>query len=62
MVTFNSRILFKACQTCSGDLYHNEDRYGGYLQCIQCSRIVELDHVSHAQDKKFDVKGNLNLV
>jgi hypothetical protein len=43
MVLGNTRILFKACQKCGGDMYHNEDRYGAYYQCIQCARIVELN-------------------
>lgn len=29
-------VYFKACQRCQGDMLLESDRYGRYLQCIQC--------------------------
>ncbi len=29
-------IYFKACNRCQGDMLLERDRYGQYLQCIQC--------------------------
>ena len=31
---------FKACPRCTGDLYHDEDRYGSYTSCIQCGHYL----------------------
>ena len=30
----------KACRKCRGDLYQNEDPYGTYIACIQCSTYL----------------------
>lgn len=35
-------IYFKACPKCSGTVVMREDDFGTYLQCLNCSRIVEL--------------------
>ncbi|MFH1651432.1 MAG: hypothetical protein ABID87_04970 [Chloroflexota bacterium] len=32
-------IQFRACKRCGGDVSREEDRYGAYLQCIQCGAI-----------------------
>ena len=36
-----TKIYFKACTACRGDMYANEDQYGDYVQCLQCARIVD---------------------
>lgn len=29
-------VYFKACNRCQGDMLLERDRYGQYVQCIQC--------------------------
>jgi hypothetical protein len=36
-------IKFKACPKCKGDLRIERDSYGSYVQCFQCSRLVDLE-------------------
>ena len=35
-------FYFKACPKCRGDVHLEEDVYGKFLKCFQCSRIVDL--------------------
>ena len=35
-------FYFKACPKCHGDVHLEDDVYGKYLKCFQCSRIVDL--------------------
>ena len=30
----------KACRKCRGDLYQDEDPYGTYIACMQCSTYL----------------------
>jgi len=36
-------MYFNACAKCKGTIVLSEDHYGQYLQCINCSRIIELE-------------------
>ena len=36
-------LFFKACGRCHGDLNEGQDRFGKYVQCVQCARITETD-------------------
>ena len=33
------RIRTKACKRCGGDLSLEQDKYGTYVECIQCGAI-----------------------
>ena len=33
-------LWLKACPRCKGDLYREDDMYGSYIACLQCSRYV----------------------
>ena len=35
-------VNFKACPRCRGDLQPGGDRYGEYMQCLQCGHVVDL--------------------
>jgi hypothetical protein len=35
-------IKFKACPRCKGDVLLDKDRYGYYLECIQCAHMIDL--------------------
>ncbi len=35
-------IYFKSCLKCHGDMYLNRDRYGAYLECLQCGLVHDL--------------------
>ena len=35
-------IRFKACPRCKGDILLDKDRYGFYLECIQCAHMIDL--------------------
>ena len=35
-------IKFKACPRCRGDVLLDKDRYGFYLQCVQCAHMIDL--------------------
>ena len=30
----------KSCRKCQGDLYKNEDSYGSFVSCLQCSSYL----------------------
>ena len=36
-------LALKACSRCGGDVEYAEDRFGSYRQCLQCSRLEDLD-------------------
>ena len=46
-------IYFKACHRCQGDMLLERDRYGQYVQCIQCG--YETDSVQQAQARRVTV-------
>jgi hypothetical protein len=54
MARCDTQILFKSCLKCGGDMYHNEDRYGAYYQCLQCARIVEVNVDSQNRSERLD--------
>jgi DNA-directed RNA polymerase subunit M/transcription elongation factor TFIIS len=35
-------MYFNACPKCRGTVVRREDDFGTYLQCLSCSRIIEL--------------------
>lgn len=47
-------MYFNACGKCKGTIIHCEDHYGRYLQCINCSRITELEQPARAPEEKQD--------
>ncbi len=38
-----TRLYFKACLKCGGDMYLDRDVYGTFQKCLQCGRIVDLE-------------------
>ena len=34
------------CTKCGGNIYRNEDYYGWYMQCLQCSCIYEIESLA----------------
>ncbi len=46
-------IYFKSCNRCQGDMLLERDRYGQYLQCIQCG--YETDSLQQAQARHATV-------
>ena len=49
-------MYFNACVKCKGTLIRCEDHYRQYLQCINCSRIIELEQPSRVSLAKQDGK------
>lgn len=39
-------IGFKECARCSGDVQAGGDRYGEYIQCLQCGHVVNVQKTS----------------
>ena len=39
-------ITFKECPRCQGDLYLSEDPFGGYLSCMQCGYLRDLEQLA----------------
>ena len=35
-------VHFKACPRCKGDMHRIEDRWGKYIQCLQCGSVTDL--------------------
>ena len=35
-------VHFKACPRCKGDTHRIEDRWGKYIQCLQCGSVTDL--------------------
>ena len=35
-------MYLKSCRKCHGDMYLNRDRYGAYLDCLQCGLMLDL--------------------
>ncbi len=46
-------IYFKACNRCQGDMLLERDRYGQYVQCIQCG--YETDPLRLQQARRVTV-------
>ena len=44
-------IRTKACKRCGGDLSLESDKYGSYLECIQCGAVY-----NQRDPKKADAK------
>ena len=40
------KMLIGVCPHCSGDVRRVRDIYGTYLQCIQCSREIDAEHMA----------------
>lgn len=36
-------VFLKACPKCSGDVTLDRDRYGQYLECLQCGMVRDVD-------------------
>ncbi len=41
-------LTFKGCPRCRGDLHADRDRYGKYIECLQCGFIEDLGKESDA--------------
>ena len=52
-------IYFKACQRCQGDMLLERDRYGQYLECIQCG--YETDPLRLQQTRAPRVAANADV-
>ena len=35
-------MYYNACPKCRGTVMRRDDDFGAYLQCVSCSRIIEL--------------------
>ena len=35
-------IIQRPCPRCQGTLTYERDRYGPYIQCLRCARIIDL--------------------
>jgi Zn-finger nucleic acid-binding protein len=35
-------IFFKSCPRCRGDLFLDRDKFGSYIQCLQCGFLRDL--------------------
>ncbi len=35
-------VHFKACSRCKGDMHPIEDRWGKFIQCLQCGNVTDL--------------------
>lgn len=40
------RIFLKQCPRCSGDLGTDSDQYGGYVHCLQCGYMADINQSS----------------
>ena len=38
-----TKLYFKACLKCGGDMYQDRDAYGAFQKCLQCGRIIDLE-------------------
>lgn len=46
-------MYFNACPKCGGTLVRRHDDFGPFLQCMSCSRIVELaEPKAHAKGRE----------
>jgi hypothetical protein len=36
--------LIKQCKKCGGDLHVEEDKFGKYVQCLQCGFLLDLSN------------------
>jgi ssDNA-binding Zn-finger/Zn-ribbon topoisomerase 1 len=49
-------MYFNACPKCKGTVVQRKDDFGVYLQCISCSRIVDLKVVAAKPEVKAPQK------
>ena len=52
----------KACRKCQGDLYQNEDPYGTYIACIQCSTYLTPDEEAQLLVSSTDQSNRFNYL
>ncbi len=38
-----TKLYFKACLKCGGDVHSDRDAYGFFQKCLQCGRIIDLE-------------------
>ncbi len=50
------RLLYNACSRCRGTMVRDRDRFGTYLQCLQCGHMVDLISVPLATEKESVAK------
>lgn len=46
-----TRLRFKACPKCRGDLQLVDDLYGRYWECLQCGFIRDLEGAPAGPDR-----------
>jgi len=47
----------KSCRKCQGDLYKNEDSYGSFISCLQCSSFLTEDEEAALMGRSENVVG-----
>ena len=46
------RLIYNACSRCRGTMVRDRDRFGTYLQCLQCAHVVDLIAVPLTTEKE----------
>ena len=50
------KLRHNACSRCRGTMYREKDRYGTFLQCLQCGNIIDLDTFENSSDAELVAK------
>jgi len=54
-------FFFKACPKCQGDMYVDRDRYGAFVECLQCGLLKDVKRsestVSYTTSPEFSGTG-----
>ena len=55
-------VRTKACKRCGGDLSLERDKYGTYIECIQCGAISSETDLTHLSTKVADKRQTLKAI
>lgn len=53
--------MIKVCPRCGGNMLLNNDLYGWYEQCLQCSYLRDLDAIFRVKEQPMEQVENRGL-
>ena len=50
------QLIHNFCSRCRGTMVKDWDRYGTYLQCLQCGHVIDVDNVVLTDERDLVAK------
>ena len=54
--------IIRVCPRCKGNVLLDNDLYGWYEQCLQCSHLRDLDTIVRVKEQPIEEAENIELV